>query len=158
MSTKTISTAMARQLAASSAIQGAAIIGQPGGWSVILRVGVKEQLLGTQRTDKPRTWRSLDRCVEHLKNEFQITRIDLLDSTNFSDALIPGGKFRTDAAERLRNVHGAAAHDKWFRQQVELGVLEADDVNTTWISNEDASESWAKRRRELAGSADGSAT
>jgi hypothetical protein len=123
----------------------------------MLKVGVQEQLLGTQRTNKPRVWRSLDRCVEHLKNEFHITRFDLLDSTNFSNDVISGGKSRTDASERLRTVHGAAAHDKWFREQVEQGVLEADDPNTSWISNDEANRSWVKKRAELVRSADGSA-
>lgn len=146
---------MAKQLVVSAAIRSASIIGRPGGWTVMLKVGVAEQLLGTQRTDKPRIWRSLDRCVEHLKNELHITRFELLDATDFSNDVIPGGKSRTDAAERLRNVHGAAVHDKWFREQVEQGVLEADDPNTRWISNEEASESWAKKRAELSGSAEG---
>ena len=36
MSTDTIDTALARKLADALAIQGVSIIGQPGGWSVML--------------------------------------------------------------------------------------------------------------------------
>ncbi len=67
MSTHTIDTAMARRMVEASAIQGASIIGQPGGWSVMLKLGTIEKPLGAQRTDKPRTWRSLDTCMDYLK-------------------------------------------------------------------------------------------
>ena len=79
MSSQTIDTAMARRLAEASAIGGAAIIGQPGGWSVMLRMGATEKPLGTQRTDRPRTWRSLDTCMDYLRNELRIVRVDRLD-------------------------------------------------------------------------------
>src|SRR3546814_17968970 len=67
MHTQTIGTNVARQLVEANAIGGAAIVGQSGGWSVVLRVGATEKLLGTQRADKPRIWRSLDSCVQYLK-------------------------------------------------------------------------------------------
>ena len=116
MGSHTVDTAMAKRLVASCAIQGASIIGQPGGWSVVLKLGLQEKTLGAQRSDKPRMWRSLDRCVEYLKKELHIARFDLLDATNFSDAPLTG-KPREDASGRLRRAHEAAAHDNWFRQQ-----------------------------------------
>jgi hypothetical protein len=146
MSSHTIDTAMAKQMVEASAIHGASIIGQPGGWSVILKLGVQEKPLGAQRSDKPRMWRSLDRCVDYLKKELHIARFELLDATNFS-AL--AGKSREDASERLRNAHEAAAHDKWFREQVEIGLTEANDPAAEWVTNEEANASWAKKRAEL---------
>ncbi|MEO7579334.1 MAG: hypothetical protein ABIT83_17125, partial [Massilia sp.] len=72
MSEHIIDTAMAKRLAAAGAIHGVAIVGQPGGWSVMLIFGKTEKPLGAQRTDKPRLWRSLDRCIEYLKSELHI--------------------------------------------------------------------------------------
>ena len=63
MNTHTIDTLLARQMVEAAALRGASIIGQPGGWSVMLKIGKTEKPLGTQRTDKPRTWRSLDSCM-----------------------------------------------------------------------------------------------
>lgn len=146
----TIDTAMARRMADASAIRGASIIGQPGGWSVVLKLGLQERPLGAQRTDKPRTWRSLDRVVAYVKDELHIARFDLLDATNHSEGEPVAGSSPVAAAERLRNAHQAAAYDKWFRAEVEQGLKEADDPNTKWISNEDAKKSWAKQRAELA--------
>lgn len=90
MGSGTIDTAMAKQMIQASAIRSAAIIGQAGGLSVILKLGNQEKPLGTQRTDQPRLWRTLDRCVDYLKNELHLARSDaaahmkLLHMTNGS--------------------------------------------------------------------------
>lgn len=142
----TIDTAMARRMADASAIRGASIIGQPGGWSVVLKVGLHERPLGAQRTDKPRTWRSLDRAVAYVKDELHIARFELLDATNHSEGAPVAGASPAAASERLRRAHEAAAHDKWFRAQVEEGIKEADDPGTEWVPNEAVKAISAKRR------------
>ncbi len=157
MSNQTIDTAMAKRLVEAAAIRGASIIGQPGGWSVVLKLGMQEKSLGVQRSDKPRMWRSLDRCVEYLRKELRIARFDLLDATNYSDVSL-AGKSREDSAERLRKAHEAAAHDKWFREQVDAGLAEADDPAAEWVTSEEANDSWAKKRAALAKRADVSST
>lgn len=144
----TIDTALAKRMVEAQAINGAAIVGTVDGWSVLLKFGNQEKQLGAQRSDRARMWRSLDRCVEYVKKELQITQFNLLDSTNFDELAAPGKK-REDASERLKNAHEAAAHDKWFREQVEIGLAEADDLSTKWVSNEDAKSSWAKKRADL---------
>lgn len=156
MSSHTIDTAMAKRMVEASAIQGASIIGQPGGWSVVLKLGTQEKPLGVQRSDKPRIWRSLDRCVDYLKKELHLARFELLDATHFSDVALEG-KSREDASERLRHAHEAAAHDKWFREQVEIGLAEADDPAAEWVTHEEANASWARKRAELLQRAEGSA-
>jgi hypothetical protein len=157
MKTHTIDTSMARRMVEACAIRGASIIGQPGGWSVVLKMGVQELPLGAQRSDKPRTSRSLDRAVAYLKKELQIARFDLLDATNFSAAEPLAGKSRADASERLRSAHEAAGHDKWFRGQVELAIQEADAPDAQWVSAADAKSSWSKKRAELVKRAGGTA-
>jgi hypothetical protein len=149
MSSPTIDTLMAKRMVAASAIQGASIIGQPGGWSVVLKMGLQERPLGAQRSDKPRTWRSLDRAVAYLKKELQISRFDLLDATLHAEGEPLVGKSREDAAQRLRQAHAAAGHDKWFRSQVDLAVLEADAPDAQWVSAADARSRWESRRAEL---------
>ena len=114
----TIDTLVARRMAENAAIRGASIIGQPGGWSVILKVGMQEKPLGTQRTDKPRTWRSLDSCMTYLRDELHIVRVDGIDATDYSEASVHT-KRRADASERMKRAHEAAAYDKWFRAQVQ---------------------------------------
>ena len=157
MNTHTIDTAMAKRMVEASAIRGASIIGQPGGWSVVLKMGQQERPLGAQRSDKPRTWRSLDRAVAYLKNELHIVRFDLLDATHHSKGEPLEGKSRGDASERLRLAHEAAGHDTWFREQVDLAIKEADAPGAQWVSADDAKASWKQKRAELLKRAGGGA-
>ena len=149
MSTHTIDTAMAKRMVEAAAIRGASIIGQPGGWAVMLKLGTQEKPLGVQRSDKPRIWRSLDSCMEYLKKELHIARVDLLDATDHSDVPLVG-KSRPDAAKRMRGAFEAADRDKWFRSEVTQALKEADDPSTPWVSNEEANNSWAAKRAKLA--------
>lgn len=144
MSNNTIDTAMAKRMVDAAAIQGASIIGQPGGWGVMLKFGVTEKPLGAQRTDQPRVWRSLDRCMDYLKTELHITRVDLLDASKHSD-VSDKASVRKDTSERMRQAHAAAAYDKWFREQVQASL----DDPAPGVANEDVRQKFAARRAAL---------
>ena len=134
---RTIDTATARRMAQAGAILGVSIVGQPGGWSVMLKTNKLEKPLGAQRTDKPRKWRSLDTLTDYLRKDLSITRIDGIDATHHSSTDAHQSA-RPDAAARMKRAHKAAAYDAWFRAEVEAGIKEADDPNTQWVSHEDA--------------------
>jgi len=57
-----------------------------------------------------------------------------VDATQYDPVTVKAERFRDDAAERMRQAHQAAAHDKWFRAQVEQALQEADDPYTVWLS------------------------
>ncbi len=145
MSVATLDTAVAKQLAQNSAIGGAAIVGVPGGWSVLLKVGGIEKRLGTQRTERPRLWRSLDRCVAYLRAELDITRIELVDA-RLHQADAPAQRGRSDTAERMRRTHQAAAYDTWFREQVQAAQADPRPA----VANVQAKRRFAARRAALA--------
>jgi hypothetical protein len=118
MGTQTIDTAMAKRMVEAAAIRGVSIIGQPGGWAVMLKLGTQEQPLGVQRGDKPRMWRSLDTCMAYLKDELHIARIDSLDATHYTDTTKPGVS-RPDSAKRMREAFEASAYTRWLNEVVE---------------------------------------
>lgn len=149
MTTHTIDTATVKRLVEARALRGAAIIGQPGGWSVLLKYGMEERPLGIQRADKPRLWRSLDTCVGYLRDELHIVKVDLLDATQHDAASVLPGKSRPDAADRMRKAFAAAEHDRWFREQVQMGLKEADDLDTPWITQEAVERDRARWREDL---------
>ena len=60
-----------------------------------------------------------------------------------------GGRTRPDRAEAMRRAHEAAGHDKWFREQVEEAIKEADDPNTEWVPHEVVKQDMARQRAEL---------
>ncbi len=117
MTATTIDTAMAKRLVETAAIQGASIIGQAGGWAVLLKLGKQERPLGVQRGHKPRTWRSLDTCMAYLKNELHIARIDTLDATHHTAAAVPGVS-RPDSSKRMREAFEASAYTQWLHDVV----------------------------------------
>ena len=81
-----------------------------------------------------------------------------VDATRYDPAVIKAGRLRVDVAEPTRHAHEAAAHDKWFRAQVEQALTEADDPATVWLSNEDVKAHSAARRAKWSTSAGQSAT
>jgi len=44
---------------------------------------------------------------------------------------------RPDRAARIKALHAAAEHDRWFREQVEIGIKEADAPDAEWIPHEE---------------------
>jgi len=134
---QTIDTTTARRMAETGTIRGAAIIGQPGGWSVMLKMGMVEKPLGAVKTDRPRVWRSVDSLLAYLRKDLQIVKIDGLDATHHKAADVVR-RARPDQAARMKRAHEAAAHDAWFQAEVGAAIKEADDPNTQWVSHADA--------------------
>ena len=60
-----------------------------------------------------------------------------------------GWPTRPDRSAVLKHAHEAAAYDKWFHQQVEEGIKEADDPNTVWVPHSDVKKDMATQRKEL---------
>lgn len=118
--TETIDTAMARDMVRAKSIRGASIVGRAGGWSVVLKHGKTEKALAAQRSRQVRVWRSLDRCVDYLKTELGIARIDALDARQFGSTV--SGRQRPDRAAALRRAHRSAAYDTWLRSEIAAAI------------------------------------
>ena len=122
-----------QSLVEAQAIRGATVLGQPGGWAVLVRYGGMERAVAAQRARKPRLWRNLATAATYVREELGVARFEV-------DALghEPGtGARRPDQAARMKAKNEAAEHDRWFRGQVEQGVMEADDPNTEWVPHEE---------------------
>jgi hypothetical protein len=92
--------------------------------------------LATTRGKQPRSFRDAGRAIAVL-HEIGARRVEV-DTSEWSphQALVEGRR-RPDTSERQRRAHEAAAHDAWFRSEVEQALREADDPATEWASNED---------------------
>lgn len=134
------------RLVEAGAVRGASIIGQPGGWGVVIQYGTTERKLAARR-GAVRNFARFETLVSYLK-KIGIAKYQV-DATQYDPTTVKEERFREDAAERMRHAHEAAAHDKWFRAQVEEAINEADDPATVWVSNEEAKVGWAKKRAEL---------
>ncbi len=144
------------RLVEAGAVRGASIIGQPGGWGVVIQYGMTERALAAKR-GAIRNFARFETLVTYLK-KIGIAKYQV-DATQYDPVTVKAERFRDDAAERMRQAHQAAAHDKWFRAQVEQALQEADDPNTVWLSNEEVKaysatrrSGWLKRAQQAAGS------
>ena len=113
MASETINHATLAQLIEADAMRSATVVGVQGGWRVLVRYGMAERQLAAQR-DGVRTWRRLDAVAGYLHG-LGLARFEV-DTANHEDT--PDHK-RPDQAKAMRQVHDAAEHDRWFKEQVE---------------------------------------
>jgi hypothetical protein len=141
LASETIDQATLVNLIQAGAVHDANVIGQPGGWEVVVRYGRVRRALAIKQ-GKIRIFRKLDTLDSFLRGiglvQYQV------DASQFD----PAKNLRTNAAasERLKKAHEAAAHDKWFRAEIDQAIKEADDPATQWVSNETVKAESAKRR------------
>lgn len=134
------------KLVEAGAVRAAHIIGQSGGWAVLVKYGMTERPLAAQRSRQVRLFRKFETLVSYLK-EIGIARFDV-DAVNYDPAVAKTAR-RPDRTDALKRAHEAAAHDAWFREQVEVAIAEADSPAAEWVSNDDAKASWANKRAGL---------
>lgn len=134
------------KLVEAGAVRAAHVVGQPGGWAVLVKYGLLERPLAAQRSRQVRLFRKFETLVSYLK-DLGIVRYDV-DAINFDPSGVASAR-RPDRSAALKSAHQAAAHDKWFREQVELGLAEADAPTTTFVAHADVKATWAQRRSAL---------
>jgi hypothetical protein len=130
MTPQTIDHTTLTKLAEAGIVRSAHVVGQAGGWGVLIRYGMTEHALTAQRSHKTRIFRKFETLVNYLKS-IGIPCFDV-DAQNFESA---GGSAytRPDTSDALKKAHEAAAYDKWFRIQVQ----EAQNNPHPPISNEE---------------------
>lgn len=146
MAAETIDHHTLSNLVEAGVVQGAHVIGQAGGWAVLIKYGMLERPLAATRSKEIRKFKRMETLVAYLK-QIGINRFDV-DVADYSPETVSHYK-RPDRSEAIKKAAEAVAHDQWFHEQVEQGLKEACDPNTQWVSQEDASARIAKKRAEL---------
>lgn len=146
MAAETIDHGTLAELIEAGAVRGAHVVGLPGGWSLRVKYGAAERTLAAQRSRQARVFRRMETLISYLK-DVGIERFDV----DAADYEADGGKAhaRPDRAAAMRRAHEAAAHDRWFREQIEEAIKEADDPNTEWVPHEVVKQDMARQRAEL---------
>lgn len=141
ISSDTIDHVTLQHLVEAGAVKGADVIGQPGGWGIIIKYGMTQRALAARR-GAIRVFSRFETLVNYLKC-IGISQF-VVNASNYD----PTDKktHRPDSAVRMKRTFDAADHDKWFREQVEEGIREANDPNTVWVSNEEVMAKGAERR------------
>ena len=119
MTTETIDHTTLTKLAEFGTVRSAHIVGQPGGWGILIRYGTTERALAAQRSQQVRIFRKFETLVGYLKG-VGIVRFDV-DAVNFSaDSLTT--RTRPDTTATLKKAHAAAAYDKWLKAEVQEAI------------------------------------
>lgn len=132
MATETIDHSTLSRLVEAGVVRGAHVIGQPGGWAVMVKYGMHERPLASTNSRAIRNFRRLETLVTYLKS-IGLSQFDV-DAANYDQATPTAAK-RPDRAAALKQAHEAAAYDKWFRAEVQK---ELDDPSPE-LTDEEAS-------------------
>lgn len=138
---ETIDQATLVNLIQAGAVHGANVIGQPGGWEVVVKYGRVQKALSVKR-GQVRIFRKLDTLDGFLRG------LGLMHYQVDGSQYDPATNLRTNvaASQRLKKAHEAAAYDKWFSAEIDQAIKEADDPATKWVSNATVKAESAKRR------------
>ena len=146
MSAETIDHNTLVRLVEAGVVRGAHVIGQVGGWGLLISYGLLERPLAATRSKKIRTFKKLETLVTYLK-AIGINQFDV-DARHYDPATVQTYT-RPDRTAALRQAHEAVAHDQWFRAQVAQGLQEADDPTTVWITHDTAKAAMQRQRESL---------
>ncbi|BBP00766.1 hypothetical protein [Sulfuriferula nivalis] len=126
MSTETIDHTTLSRLAEAGAVHSARIVGQNGGWGILVKYGMTERALAAQRSHKVRIFRKFETLVSYLKG-IGIARFDV-DAVNYDPDTLKATRNRPDRSEAMKSAHEAAAYNKWLKAEVQEAI---DDTSPT---------------------------
>lgn len=142
MTADTIDHLTLERLVEAGAVRGASIVGQPGGWGIVIQYGMTERALAAKR-GAVRIFRKFETLVGYLK-KIGIAKYQV-DATHFDPVALKTERKRTDAAERMKSAHEAAAYKGWLTQQVQEAI---DDPRPN-VSHAQVAAEWKIERAAL---------
>ena len=98
-SPETIDGKAVHNLVEADAIRGATVLGQKGGWAVLIRYGALERAVAAQHAKTPRLWRDLAAAAAYVRDELGLARFEVDARAHEPD---PGARRHPDEAQRLR--------------------------------------------------------
>ena len=128
-------------LVEAGAVKGASIVGQPGGWGVVVHYGQTERVLAARR-GAIRKFKKFETLVDYLKSiglaKYQV------DATEYEPVAPASDRKRTDAAERMKDAHAAVAYRNWLEGKVSAARVGMADGSNKPIPDT----KWAAERAE----------
>jgi len=119
MTAETIDHATLTKLAQAGVVRSAHVVGQKGGWGILVKYGMTEHALAAQRSHQVRVFRKLETLVEYLKG-IGIPRFDV-DAVNYDPDSVSTHK-RPDRAAAMKDAHQAAAYTKWLKAEIQEAI------------------------------------
>ena len=129
-----------QRLVEAGVVSGADVVGQTGGWGVLVKYGMVERALAAKR-GAVRIFSRFETLVNYLKS-IGISQFNV-NASNYDPV---AKRVRPDSSERMKHTFAASEHDKWFREQVEEGIRLADAPDAVWVSHEDVVKEMHRQR------------
>ena len=120
MTAQTIDHTTLSRLAEAGAVRSAHVVGQAGGWGIMVKYGMTEHALAAQRSNQVRIFRKFETLVNYLKG-VGIARFDV-DTANYGPDSHATARTRPDSAAKLKIAHEAAAYDKWLKAEIQEAI------------------------------------
>lgn len=140
--TDTIDQATLEHLIEAGAVRSANIVGQPGGWEVVVQYGKTNRALAAKR-GAVRLFRKFETLANYLKGmgleQYQV------DARGFDSQALKAERANAAASERLKSAHQAAAYKGWLTEQVESSIADPRPS----VSHQEAMQGWEKERADL---------
>jgi hypothetical protein len=131
MKAETIDHSALAKLAEAGDVRSAHVIGQDGGWGLLVKYGTTERILTAQRSQQVRIFRTLETLVEYLRG-IGIARFDV-NAANYDRRSNITAK-RADSGNATNDSPSPLAYSKWLKAEVQ----EAIDDSSPTIPHEEA--------------------
>jgi hypothetical protein len=130
----TIDHATLSHLVEAGAVRGANVVGQPGGWGVVIQYGMTERALAAKR-GSVRIFRKFETLVSYLK-EIGVAKYQV-DATAFDPVAFKSERHRVDASERMKRAHESGEYLKWLEAKVAVSLVGIEDGSNDIITDEE---------------------
>lgn len=134
LTANTIDHATLEHLVEAGAVRGASIVGQPGGWGVVVQYGMTERALAAKR-GAVRIFRKFETLVGYLK-DIGIVKYQV-DASQFDPVALQVERTRSDASKRLKDAHEAVAYRDWLEGKVSASKAGLEDGSNKAITSEE---------------------
>ncbi len=125
MTAETIDHTTLTEMIGAGVVCSAHVVGHEGGWGILVKYGMTERALATQRSNQVRIFRKLETLVAYLKG-IGIPRFDV-DAVSYDPNSVATTK-RPDRAAAMKGAHASAAYSKWLKAEVQEAI---DDTSPT---------------------------
>lgn len=150
MTANTIDHATLEHLVEAGAVRGTSIIGQPGGWGVVVQYGMTERALAAKR-GAVRIFRKFETLVGYLKDvgivQYQV------DASQYDPAALQVERARSDASQRLKDAHEAVAYRDWLEGKVGAAKAGLEDGSNQVITAQEWASVRATKQKQRAAAA-----
>ncbi len=129
--TSTIQLAALRTHVDAGSLRRATIMGQKGGWGVVLRVGMSEFVLAAQKSGQPRLFATTDTAIKTLR-EIGIKRFEV-EAAQYEPGRLR--RARPEVAAANRQLHEDATHTVWMRTELAQSIDRIERGEAQWIEH-----------------------